>query len=58
MIMSYNDNSTASTNDDGLVRSLKRLWEIKVRVVGITDVSPTQISTDQFLDHVTFTGDL
>ena len=55
MIISCKDNGTASTNDDELVRSLKGFWEIEA--VGITDVPPTHISTDQFLDHVTFTGD-
>ena len=54
MIISYSDGSTISTNDE-FVHSLKGFWEIEA--VGITDTTPTQISTDQFLDHITFTGD-
>ena len=45
----------ASTNDDKLIHSLKGFWEIEA--VGITDTLAVQSSTDQFLDHITFTGD-
>ena len=45
----------ASTNDDELICSLKRFWEIEA--VGITDTLAVQTSTDQFVDHIAFTGD-
>lgn len=51
LIISY----IVPTKDDELVCSLKGFWEIEA--VGITDVSPTQTSTDQFLDRITFTSD-
>lgn len=55
LIISYIDSGTVPTKDDELVCLLKGFWEIET--VGITDVLPTQTSMDQFLDHITFTGD-
>ena len=55
LIITYTDGSMASTNDDELIHSLKGFWEIEA--VGITDTLAVQSSTDQFLDHKTFTGD-
>ena len=54
MIIFYGGNGTTPTNENELVPSLKGFWEIEA--VGITDVSSTQISTDQSLDYVTCTG--
>ena len=54
LIITYSDSGMASTNDDELVHSLKGFWEIEA--VGITDTLPAQSSTDQFLDHITLTG--
>ena len=55
LIITYTDGSLTSTNDDKLIHSLKGFWQIEA--VGITDTLAVQSSTDQFLDHVTFTSD-
>ena len=55
LIITSNDSSMASTNDDELICSLKRFWEIEA--IGITDTLAVQPSTDQFVDHIAFTGD-
>ena len=55
LIITSTDSSMASTNDDELICSLRCFWEIEA--IGITDTLAVQPSTDQFLDHIAFTGD-
>ena len=49
-IIASNDSSMASTNDDELCFR-------EIEAICITDTLAVQPSTDQFLDHIAFTGD-